>query len=69
MKTSLKTCEEAIQKTEKKQVSAHLDIELIKRVSIAATASHRTLSGQIAFLLEQGLTKLSDEEKRASGLL
>ena len=51
---------------DKEQVSAHLNRTLLKRISKMAEQSHRTLSGQISFLLELGLSNLSKEEQQAS---
>ncbi len=67
MKASSKTCKKS-EKSEKCQVSAHLNRTQVARIEKMAKASHRSLSGQIAFLLEQGLTNLSDEELKQSGI-
>lgn len=40
-----------------------MDNGIAKRLKKLADASHRSLSAQICFILEQGLTKLSPEEK------
>lgn len=66
MKRLAKRCKEGTD--DKKHVSAYLDRALVKRVGKAAHASHRTLSGQIAFLLEWGLSNLSSAEKAAAGI-
>lgn len=67
MKASLKKCKKS-EKSEKCQVSAHLSRTQVARIEKMAKASHRSLSGQIAFLLEQGLSNLSQEELKESGI-
>lgn len=47
----------------KKQVSVKMDNGIAKRLKKLAKASHRSLSAQIVFILEQGLTNLSTEER------
>lgn len=47
----------------KKQVCVKMDNGIAKRLKKLADASHRSLSAQICFILEQGLTNLSPEEK------
>lgn len=58
-----KLAKKCIKEGERCQVSAHLSRTLVKRLEKMAKVSHRTLSGQIAFLLERGLTNLSIEEQ------
>lgn len=40
-----------------------MDNGIAKRLKKLADAAHRSLSAQIVFILEQGLTNLSPEEK------
>ena len=47
----------------KKQVCVKMDNGIAKRLKKLADAAHRSLSAQIVFILEQGLTNLSPEEK------
>ena len=47
----------------KKQVSVKMDNCIAKRLKKLAEASHRSLSAQIVFILEKGLTNLSPEER------
>ena len=47
----------------KKQVCVKMDKGIAQRLKKLAEATHRSLSAQIVFILEQGLTNLSPEEK------
>lgn len=47
----------------KKQVCVKMDKGIAQRLKKLAEAAHRSLSAQIVFILEQGLTNLSPEEK------
>lgn len=47
----------------KKQVCVKMDNGIAKRLKKLADAAHRSLSAQICFILEQGLTNFSPEEK------
>ena len=40
-----------------------MDIGVARRLKKLADAAHRSLSSQIVFLLEKGLTNLSQEER------
>ena len=47
----------------KKQVCVKMDKGIAQRLKKLAEAAHRSLSAQIVFILERGLTNLSPEEK------
>lgn len=49
-------------KKSKQQVSVKMDAGVARRLKKLADAAHRSLSSQIVFLLEKGLTNLSPEE-------
>ena len=49
----------------KKQVCVKMDMGIAQRLKKLADAAHRSLSAQIVFILEQGLTNLSLEEQAA----
>lgn len=49
----------------KKQVCVKMDMGIAQRLKKLADAAHRSLSAQIVFILEQGLTNLSPEEQAA----
>lgn len=47
----------------KKQVCVKMDMGIVKRLEKMAIEEKRSLSAQILFILEKGLTNLSEEEK------
>ena len=47
----------------KKQVCVKMDMGIVKRLEKLAVKEKRSLSAQILFILEKGLTNLSAEEK------
>ena len=47
----------------RKQVCVKMDMSIVQRLKKLADAEKRSLSAQIVFILEQGLTNLSGEEQ------
>lgn len=56
-----------LSKKSKKQVSVNMDLGTVKRLEKLAAEEKRSLSAQVVFILERGLTNLSEEEKSAIG--
>lgn len=56
-----------LSKKSKKQVSVNMDLSTVKRLEKLAAEEKRSLSAQVVFILERGLTNLSEEEKSAIG--
>ena len=52
----------------KKQVCVKMDMGLVKRLQKMAADEKRSLSAQILFILEKGLSNLSEEERAAAGI-
>ena len=56
-----------LSKKSKKQVSVNMDLSTVKSLEKLAAEEKRSLSAQVVFILERGLTNLSEEEKSAIG--
>lgn len=52
-------------KKSKKQVCVNMDMGIVKRLQKLAAQEKRSLSAQVIFILERGLTNLSPMEKAA----